>query len=84
MIKSPLLRTYWIQSSEISHGLGVTAFSEDDAFRLLREAGYGLSPSDPAIHVIEGIQVSELDQNHVVPNMGPVVFRSIWYPRLNL
>ena len=37
----------------------------------------------PAIkNVIENIQFKDLDQNHVVPNMGPITERGIWYPNL--
>jgi hypothetical protein len=30
--------------------------------------------------VIEGITVAELDPRHVVPNMGPIAVRGMWYP----
>lgn len=85
MIKNPLLKTYWIESPAIrSLGLGVTAFSRDDAFQLLSASGYTLSADDLSLRVTEGIQVADLDQNHIIPNMGPIVFRGVWYPRANL
>jgi len=30
------------------------------------------------------VDVRELDQRHVVPNMGPPSIFGVWYPRLNL
>ncbi len=85
MIKNPLLKAYWIESPAIHPpGLGVTAFSRDDAFQLLNASGYALRPDDPSIRVTEGIQVEDLDQNHIVPNMGPIVFRGVWFPCGNL
>jgi len=85
VITNPLLKTYWIESPEVHIlGFGVTAFSREDAFQLLGASGYALSSDDPAIRVIEGIQVADLDQNHVIPNMGPIVFRGVWFPRANL
>ena len=63
--------------------MGVTARSLEDALWLLEERGYFFHKSGP-VDVRENITVTELDQNHVVPNMGPIVFRGIWYPCLNV
>ena len=84
MIKNPLLQSYWIESPTIGFGLGVTAYSRYDAFKLLGEAGFMLSPDNPDVSVVEGVGVSDLDTNHVVPNIGPLFFRGIWHPRANL
>jgi hypothetical protein len=85
MIRNPLHKTYWIVSlAERHRGFGVTAFSREDAFALLHARGYALSPDDPAVQVTEDVQVADLDQNHIVPNMGPMVFRGVWYPLANL
>jgi hypothetical protein len=84
VITNPLLKTYWIESPALrSLGLGVTAFSRDDAFQLLNASGYTLSADDPSLRVTEGIAVADLDQNHIVPNMGPIVLRGVWYPCAN-
>ena len=34
--------------------------------------------------IIENIDIGLLDQGHVVPNMGPVVFKGVWFPFCNL
>ena len=80
-----LLSTYWIKASKVAaHGFGVTAFSRVDAFQLLHAVGYFVSPDDTDVQVIEGIRITDLDQNHVVPNMGPIVVRGVWFPCRNL
>ena len=33
---------------------------------------------------VEDIDIRELDQNHVVPNMAPVNLRGVWFPALSL
>jgi hypothetical protein len=35
----------------------------------------------PVTKFIEDVDITTLDQNHVVPNMGIVVIRGIWFPR---
>jgi hypothetical protein len=33
---------------------------------------------------VADIDLRTLDPEHVLPNIGPVVVRGVWYPRLNL
>ena len=75
-----LLTAYWFEGESPPH-YGVTAYSLDDARRLLDEAGFDVS--DGTWLVLEGVRVAELDQNHVVPNMGVIVRRGVWYPNFN-
>lgn len=82
---NPLLKTYWIESPRSNiPGFGVTAFSREDAFQLLDACGHSLSIDDPQISVTEGIRIEDLDQEHIVPNIGSLVFRGVWYPCDNL
>lgn len=79
----PNLRRYWFAVP--GHlGVGVTAHSLDEAEQLAREACASLNWSFEPTAVTEDIDVRTLDQNHVAPNMGPVKFRGVWYPRLNI
>lgn len=60
-------------------GCGVTALSVEDALSLLKEHlfPYGL----PKIgKLVEDVDISTIDHHHVVPNMGNVLVRGIWYP----
>jgi hypothetical protein len=78
------LIAFWIRSPfpHAPLGFGVTARSLDDAMAIIRALDYGrFLPDDLAgVRVIEGVTVAALDQPHVVPNMGPIVIRRMWYP----
>lgn len=83
---STCLTAYWITDPADRTGLGygVTAFSVPDALRILRAAGIAV-PDDPApLVVTENVSFADLDPNHVVLNMGPMVVRGVWYPCLNI
>jgi hypothetical protein len=77
-----MLRRFWFRT-EVGLGYGVTAFSRSDAEQLLRAHGYP-DGSRPIIEVVEDVDVSALDQSHVLLNSGPVVVRGVWYPCHNL
>jgi hypothetical protein len=83
MAKS-LLTAYWIVPPlrDGPLGFGVTAWSVEDALRMIRSWGYErYLPDDLSTLTIRaGITVAELDQPHVVANMGPIVVRGMWYP----
>ena len=78
-LNNPLLRRYWFETRE-HLGIGVTAYSLDDAKRLMEDAARQMGWDYQVLQVIENVDVRELDQNHVVPNMGPPNFRGVWYP----
>jgi hypothetical protein len=61
-------------------GYGITAFSLEDALAIIEDAGYSLPEDKSVLRIIEGVRVSDLDQLHVVPNMGPIVVRGLWFP----
>jgi hypothetical protein len=83
MARSPLT-AFWIvpPSPHGPLGFGVTARSLDDALRIIRALGYERYLPDDlnTLSVREGIMVAELDQPHIVANMGPIVVRGMWYP----
>jgi hypothetical protein len=77
-----LLRRYWFRfeatptPGALGLGCGVTAFNLEDALRIARE----VAPSLTIKACIEDVDISELDQSHVIPNMGLVTERGVWYP----
>jgi hypothetical protein len=71
-----MLVPYWIECID-APGVGITASSEADALALLGKA-FGSERRPENITVLRS--VSELDQNHVVPNKGNWLKRGIWYP----
>ena len=78
------LRRFWFSFeglpsfSVLNVGCGVTAYTYDDALHLLKDRVF--AQSLPACSVIEDIDISTLDENHVRPNMGVVTQRGVWFP----
>jgi hypothetical protein len=73
-----MLTAFWFRTSK-GLGYGVTAFSQEDAEELLRSFGY-LRDGETLKAIEKGVAHTQLDQDHVVPNMGPIVVRGVWYP----
>jgi hypothetical protein len=75
-----LLVAFWVTPESAPDGYGVTAYSLDDAISLLTAAGLDVSGR---FSFVENVQAADLDAGHVVPNMGVLVRRGVWYPNLN-
>ncbi len=57
----------------------MTAYDYDDAIAILRQRVF--EGAEPAIaEAIADVDVSTLDKNHVLPNMGSTVVRGVWFP----
>jgi hypothetical protein len=82
-LSNPLLQRYWFNTRE-GLGIGVTAYSVDDAKHLIDDAARRWGWDYEVLKIVEDVDVRDLDQGHVVPNMGPPNLRGIWYPNLNL
>lgn len=78
---------YWFefQGDDLPIGLlfgcGVTAHTGEDAISIIKDTYFPGGPLPRIKRVVADVDVSTLDQNHVVPNMGSVVWRGIWWPR---
>jgi hypothetical protein len=81
------MRRFWIEIDDEKdkaplfegRSFGITALDAEDALGLLEHHVFkgGL----PGIRkLVSDVDVSVLDQNHVVPNMGNVLIRGIWFP----
>jgi hypothetical protein len=60
-------------------GCGVTAFDYTDALSILKNKVFQ-EDLPPITKKIEDIDVSKLDQGHVIPNMRPPNIRGVWFP----
>jgi hypothetical protein len=81
------LTAFWIsfpKDSRFPVGLGVTAWSEADAFRLLEERGYDFHLRAEEVIVRAGVTINDIDPSNVRPNMGPLIVRGVWYPCFNI
>ena len=84
-----MLKKYWITFKQDSRydkyhagygfGIGVTAFTLDDAKNLIGEQIFRIGL--PEIDVIKiNVKYDDLDEGHVKPNMGTISNRGVWYP----
>jgi len=81
------LHRYWIRF-ELSGplggprpGCGVTALSYEDALAILGDTVFRNKEMPPVKDVIADVDISSLDQKHVIPNMEAPVWRGVWYPK---
>ncbi len=84
-----ILRRYWIKFDlrlEDPHplgtlpGCGVTAYNYEDALQLIQARVFKNADLPPVSQVIEDVDISTLDPNHVLPNMAVPVRRGVWFP----
>ena len=61
-------------------GCGVTAQNYEDAIMLLEQRVFTQDPLPTITRVVENVDISTLDANHVLPNMRIPIERGIWYP----
>jgi hypothetical protein len=78
-LSNPLLHRYWFPAS-VGFGVGVTAFSIEEARGLAKRALQFLPAGASLGEPIQDIDIAQLEQQHVIPNMGPCNLRGVWYP----
>jgi hypothetical protein len=82
-----LLKHFWFRFEKfekptpLNLGCGVTAYDHDDATNLLQERVFAGKEPKKILECIENIDVSTLDKKHVLPNMGSIAIRGIWFPQ---
>ena len=84
-----MLIRYWFRFASIpgmrlpigvAQGCGVSAFNYEDALSLLKVKVFDGNDLPPTEEVIENIDVSTLDNKQIIPNIGNVRMRGIWFP----
>jgi hypothetical protein len=80
-MSEPLI-SFWIiaRGAPLGAGYGVTVFSEPDALRLIREAGYELPTDSGELEITAGVRPDDVDPKHIAQNSGPSVVRGVWHP----
>lgn len=74
-IRNNIEYPWWV----VSH-YGITAFNYADAINILKNKIF-IGVDMPEIKkCIENVDIRDLDQNHVIPNMKPPIYRGIWFP----
>lgn len=87
MKENKKLKTYWIifpENLELPFGVGVAAMSVDDMFFLIEREGIDWHKHASKTEIKEDISIADLDQSNIVPNIGPMQFRGVWYPCQNI
>jgi hypothetical protein len=80
------LRRFWFEFEKsaiptpLNIGCGVTAYDVDDARQLLEERVFPREKVRKIMNCQADIDVSTLDKNHVLPNMGSAANRGVWFP----
>lgn len=80
------MKRYWFTfehlptPTPLNLGCGVTAMDLNDAQQLVAGKIFPEGPMPHIVSVQENIAISELDSRHVVPNMGTITQRGIWFP----
>ena len=62
-------------------GCGVTAIDYNDAIKLIEKSVLNNNSIPTIKKVIENVDIRDLDQLHVIPNMESPNLRGIWFPR---
>lgn len=81
-----MLRRYWFEFEHFDHpmalnmGCGVTARDYEDAVRILQERVFAGQPLPRIARVHQDVNIQDLDKDHVLPNMGNVAQRGVWFP----
>lgn len=79
------LRRYWFEfdvaDRSFPSAAGVTAVDRQDAEELLSARVFGSRGLPSIRRVVEDVDVRDLDQAHVVPNMADPSVRGVWWPR---
>ena len=66
--------------SPIGLGCGVTAYDFDDALQILRGTLFAEETMPGIAEVIENVDMSTLDEGHVLPNTRSIFVRGMWFP----
>lgn len=84
------LHRYWVEFERSDQralskgvallGCGVTASCRAEAEWLVETRIFGGETLPRIEKFVEDVDISTLDQNHVVPNIGIVTIRGIWFP----
>jgi len=61
-------------------GCGLTAYNYEDAISILKQKVFYNIPFPQIDNFIENVDISTLDEKHVLVNMGLPNIRGIWFP----
>ena len=83
-----MLRRFWFKLSSngmpsvLNIGCGITAYDMNYAWAFLSRDVFPALGEREVLEVVVDVDVSTLDQTHVIPNMAAPSNRGVWFPRL--
>jgi hypothetical protein len=85
------LRRFWVEFAlpsppvdsppGVMAGCGVTAFDTADALNIIQTNVFRGGELPPLQSLVADVDVSSLDSRHVIPNIGNVLKRGVWFPQ---
>jgi hypothetical protein len=81
-----MLTRFWFkfgrstEPSILDLGCGITAYDLKDAQAFLREKVFPIYGDQPVLEVVPNVDVRNLEERHVRPNMGNPAVRGVWFP----
>ena len=88
-VRRTLVRRFWFEFERapgeelpggVRIGCGVTAENAEVALALVAERVFGGATPPHVTRMVPDVDISRLDQAHVIPNMGCVTRRGVWFP----
>ncbi len=81
-----MLRRYWITfspagiASPLNLGCGITAKSRREAEDMAASMVFPIFGEREIVNMLEDIDVSSLDPDHILPNIGDPASIGVWFP----
>jgi hypothetical protein len=84
-----MLKRFWFEFSKngpgslpigVNSGCGVSGYDYDDALIIVKQRVFDGAELPTIEQVIEDVDISTLDENHILPNMGNANLRGVWFP----
>jgi hypothetical protein len=61
-------------------GCGITGYNYEDVLDILKQKVFVTKELPTIIRAVENIDISTLDEGHVLPNMVSPLSRGVWFP----
>jgi hypothetical protein len=83
------LNRYWLEFEAsddktlppgVAMGCGISAVDKEDALLIARTRVFKDAAIPPLRRLVEDVDISTLDANHVRPNMKAPILRGVWFP----
>lgn len=80
------MKRYWFIFNDcddfniLNLGCGITAHNKEDALSIINNIVFPIYGELEISNIIEDIDINILDKGHILPNIGNVISRGVWFP----